>query len=216
MAVLASRRIEPIDSSRLLVCFTLPMLVLIMGEALLSRAYANWAVAAYPSGIILTVAYMWERNFRRWLKFSVGLSIVTAIVLCGWELAVAYGYLNWPQPTRPSWQDFGALIQHQQTTTPSARYLVDDRELWSKTLYYGRIPKDDLFVWDPNNTVDWIDNPANLTIPADKNFIFITHSADLPASILKSFRQHRRIDDVLVTQRLQGYQTHVFIYFLRR
>jgi 4-amino-4-deoxy-L-arabinose transferase-like glycosyltransferase len=203
------------EGSRLLLCFTIPMLALISLEALLSRAYANWAVAAYPSGVILTVAYMWEHDFRRWLKCSVWLHLIIAIVLCGWELAVTNGYTQWPQPAHPNWRDFGAMLSRQHAAYPGMDYLVDDRELWSKTLYYGKIPRDQLYVWDPQQRVDWLDNPAHRQVPFTKNFILITHSADLPISISSHFRRYQRLADFSVNQRLQGRKTHIYFYWLQ-
>ena len=215
VALLRWRRLQWHESSRLLICFTLPILLLICGEALLSRAYANWAVVAYPSGAILTVAYMWEQKFRRWLKFSVWLHIFTAVVLCGWELAIAYGYCHWPQPDRPNWRDFGVAIAHQHTTYPNLLYLVDNRELWSKTMYYGKVSRDNLFVWDPEHSVDWVDNPAHFTIPVGKDFILISYDAHLPADMAHSFRRYQKIADFPVSQRLLGRQSHIYIYWLQ-
>lgn len=43
---------------RWLLCFIVPVLVIIMGQAVLSRAHANWAATAYPAASILIAGWM--------------------------------------------------------------------------------------------------------------------------------------------------------------
>lgn len=43
---------------RLLLCFILPVLIIILGQAVLSRANANWAATAYPGASILVAAWL--------------------------------------------------------------------------------------------------------------------------------------------------------------
>ena len=203
------------EATRLLICFTLPTLIIICAEALLSRAYANWAVVAYPSGIILTIAYMWEQNFRRWIKFTVILHVLVALLLCGWELAVAYGFCRWPLPDHPNWQDFGAAVNRDHQLHPETLYLVSERQLWSKSLYYGKVPENNLYVWDPGKKVDWLDSPGHFKLPAGKDFIYITYQAGLPASVKRSFKNYRLLGSTPVNQRLRGRQVTVYVYWLQ-
>ncbi len=216
MALWSSRKMtQHRESTRLLICFTLPPLIIICGEALLSRAYANWAVVAYPSGIILTIAYMWEQNFRRWIKFTVILHILVALLLYGWELAVAYGFCRWPLPNHPNWQDFGAALNRDHQLHPETLYLVRNRQLWSKTLYYGKVPENNLYVWNPKQKVDWLDSPGHFKLPAGQDFIYITHNPDLAASLKRSFKNYRLLDSITVNQRLKGRHMTVYVYWLR-
>lgn len=211
IALLRLRHMARTEAARLLICFTLPMLILIMGEALLSRAYGNWAVVAYPSGTILAVVYLWENHLRRWLKVSVWLNVVIAIVLCGWELAVAYGYCQWPKPNRPNWQDFGNEIQNLHTLSPRTPFLVTDRELWSKTQYYGKVSREDLYVWDPQKKADWVDNPVHFTVPPNQDFFLVTYHANIST---QSFKQYKLLGDGFASQRLLGRQSHIYFYWV--
>ncbi len=215
VAIVRRRRLEQHEAALLLLCFTVPWLLLMAAEALLSRAYANWAVAAYPSGIILTVAYMWEQKHRGWLKFSVVLNIIISVILYAWELAIAYGFLNWPIPDRPNWQDFGSKIEQQQRYYPNLSYLVYNRELWSKTLYYGKVPKNRLFIWDPKKDNDWKEDSPVYSHPEGGNFVLITDNAQLPLEMVASFQNYRLIDELTVSQRLNGRQKQIFIYWLQ-
>lgn len=63
---------------RLLV-FAVPPLVIVCAQALLDRAYANWAAAAYFAGTILVVAQLLQRP--RWLRASLALNGAIALLL---------------------------------------------------------------------------------------------------------------------------------------
>ena len=68
---------------RALLLFSLPVLVIVCGQALLERAYANWAVSAYFAGIVLVVPWLLARAPRA-LKLSLlvnGLVMVALPVL---------------------------------------------------------------------------------------------------------------------------------------
>lgn len=66
--------------SAILVAVSLPVLFIVTGQSILSRAYANWAVATYIGATILTVPWLLE-NYGRLLKISFGLHIAIAILL---------------------------------------------------------------------------------------------------------------------------------------
>ena len=78
-----------------------------------------------------------------------------------------------------------------------------------------RSPKADLYVWDPDHTVDWIDNPVNLTIPTGQNFIFISHDPALPNEMISSVKQYRNLGHIFVSQRLLGHYSRVYFYWVQ-
>lgn len=63
---------------RLLV-FTAPPIILVCVQALLDRAYANWAAAAYLAGTVLVVGLLMSRP--RWLVASLAINGVIAILM---------------------------------------------------------------------------------------------------------------------------------------
>ncbi len=215
IAFFRAKKTVHLDHYRLLLSFTLPILIIICIEALLAKAYTNWAAVAYPSGTLLTVAYMWENKFQGWLKFSFWLNVLIAILLAGWELMVAYGYCSWPIPDHPNWQEFGSELQKQHNLYANTLYLTDSRELWSKSLYYGKVNRNNLYVWDPDHSVDWVDNPAHTTIPTGKNFIFMAHKPYLPINMAHSVQQYQFLKEVTISQRLLLRRTHVYFFWLK-
>jgi 4-amino-4-deoxy-L-arabinose transferase-like glycosyltransferase len=67
-------------NSRLLLFFSVPIILIVCVQALLSKAYANWAVAAYFGGTVLVVAALLENNLRL-LKASIWIGVVIAFAL---------------------------------------------------------------------------------------------------------------------------------------
>ncbi len=57
---------------RWLLCFILPVLIIIAFQSVLSRAHANWAATAYPAASVLVAAWLLraERNRTMWLAIA--------------------------------------------------------------------------------------------------------------------------------------------------
>lgn len=56
---------------RTLVLFALPIIALVCIQALLSRAYANWAAAAYLAGTLLSVSYLMKNRVALFASFAI-------------------------------------------------------------------------------------------------------------------------------------------------
>src|SRR5215212_3464609 len=83
LAILARPRALVEPRARLLAVFALPTLAMMLGVSLLSRAQPNWAAPAYVSAVVLVVAWMLGRGWRRWVGVSVALNLAVAIVAFG-------------------------------------------------------------------------------------------------------------------------------------
>lgn len=89
---------------RWLLCFILPVLVIILGQAVLSRANANWAATAYPAASILVAAWLTRarpnRNLWYWIAglsfvaflFAPDMSLAARLVAGGVVAAATLGY----------------------------------------------------------------------------------------------------------------------------
>jgi 4-amino-4-deoxy-L-arabinose transferase-like glycosyltransferase len=132
------RRLEPAD--RLLLAFVLPPLLVVVAQAVIARANANWAGAAYAPGSVLVAAWLVRWRARRWLKATVALQGLAAVLFLAAAaspaLADQLGLANsfkrargWAAATR-------AVIAH---ATPGLTAIaVDDRFLFNAMAYYGR------------------------------------------------------------------------------
>jgi 4-amino-4-deoxy-L-arabinose transferase-like glycosyltransferase len=77
---------------RLLLCFVLPVLIIILGQAVLSRANANWAATAYPAASILVASWLTRAkpNMTMWLWIG-GLSFAAIQLVPDMTLGVRLG-----------------------------------------------------------------------------------------------------------------------------
>lgn len=67
------------DSTRMLILFSLPIVALVCGQALLSKAYANWAASAYLAGTLVAIPWLMHR--RVWLILSFGFNAALCLIL---------------------------------------------------------------------------------------------------------------------------------------
>lgn len=67
---------------RWLLWFSLPIIALVCIQAVLSRAYANWAAPAYVAGIVLTAPWLFDRaRWVYWIGLGFNLLICLALPL---------------------------------------------------------------------------------------------------------------------------------------
>ena len=65
---------------KFLVAMSAPIILLVLGQAVLSRAYANWAVTAYVAATVLTVPLLWTRaRVILWLGLAVNMVVAAAL-----------------------------------------------------------------------------------------------------------------------------------------
>ena len=74
--------------TRWLLWMSLPIILLICVQAILSRAYANWAAPAYVAAIILTAPSLWGHARRvYWIALAVNLAIALALPVASTQTA---------------------------------------------------------------------------------------------------------------------------------
>ena len=151
------RRAELDRSTRFLVAFSVPLVVLLCVQAFLSRAHANWAVPAYVAATILVVAWL-STAARRWrwvLPASVGLHLTAAVVLAVLvirpDLAPRVGLGHAFAPVR-GWDKIGERVADVVAAgvdgAPFTAILTNDSKLHGEILFYahGRLPP--AAMWD--------------------------------------------------------------------
>ncbi|HXI87547.1 MAG TPA: glycosyltransferase family 39 protein [Parvularculaceae bacterium] len=122
-----------------LLAFALTPLAIVAPEALISRAHANWAAAAFPAAIILITVWALRRG-ARWVVvanagFNLAVAVVFLIAFSNFAIIDAVGLSSVVKPLR-GWQAQGAAV-HEAAKGYDA-ILVDDRELMGSLLYYAR------------------------------------------------------------------------------
>ncbi len=143
------------EADRLLLSFSLPLIAIIVVQALLSRAHANWAAPAYVAATVLVIATMVRDRAWGWLIGSFALNVaVLVLIAVGTSTA---GHLALPVKTDPfartlGWQDLAAAtraeIANAETAgQPFAAVLTDDRAVTAELLYYMRDETTPVLAW---------------------------------------------------------------------
>ena len=143
-AGLALTRRRPPEERLALWCLLAPPLVLVMLQALLSRANANWAAAFLPPAAILAASHLAQGGALRTtaLALALGSQLVLAAVMSAAAVspavADAVGLSNGLKRAR-GWADTSEAIRAQVAASrPLSAIAVDDRFLFNAVRYYGR------------------------------------------------------------------------------
>ena len=176
----------------LLVCFVLPTLALMIGQAFLSRANANWAAPVYVAGALLVTAWLLSANRvsdgdwrgrALWLTGSILLHVGAIAMLCVF-LVATYG---WPDalPSKADpfkrvrgWHELGASINIARREVGALPLLIDERKLMAEVLYYGRPWSADAVKWRPGRVHDHFDLTRPFAEPAPGRMMLLTERAD--------------------------------------
>lgn len=129
----------------LLACLTAPPLLVVLVQAFISRANANWAASAYVAGSVLAAAWLTRPKGRPWLWAALGFQGAVAVaILIGLaqpKLADAAGLSNSLKRAR-GWEGLTqALVRRADTEAANGgvtAVAVDDRFLFNVVAYYGR------------------------------------------------------------------------------
>jgi len=142
-AVQLWRRKALTGTDGLLLAFAAPPLLIVLGEAVVARANANWAGAAYGPLAILVAAIL--VRWRAWR--TLGAVVVSQVAIAGIFLAVfaapsiadRAGFANSFKRAR-GWAAATAAIDAaaKAAGAPLGAVAVDDRFLFNAVSYYGR------------------------------------------------------------------------------
>ena len=142
--------------TRLLLWFTIPVIVIIMFQAFLSRAHANWAATAYPAATILVTAEFIRRG--PWRLYLASL-VLHLLVFAGISLgAIQAAHLALPIRADPyyrvlGWQnladdvrkrlkadEYGAVLTHRRVIAAELIYYLRDLDIPVKMWMAGQAP----------------------------------------------------------------------------
>jgi 4-amino-4-deoxy-L-arabinose transferase-like glycosyltransferase len=136
------RRLEPSDL--LLLCFILPPLAIVSGQAFISRANANWSGASYLPGAILAAAFLMRWRAKRWLIAALATQAVAAILFLTCALspsaAETLGASNSFKRAK-GWKATTELVLDRARTESYpglTAVAVNNRFLYYSLAYYGR------------------------------------------------------------------------------
>jgi hypothetical protein len=128
---------------KILIAFILPPLVLITGQALLSRAHANWAAAAYPAAVLWVVGSLLAAKVRGLRTLIAAVAVNGAAALAFLSFTVFPGFadaagMGGAFKRARGWDAVCAATQARaaQSAIPYSVVLVDHRALFFALSYY--------------------------------------------------------------------------------
>lgn len=168
------------EPDRLLLAFSLPVLLVITGQAFLSRAHANWAAVSYVAATVLVTATLVRDLDWGWLKASFGINIAVALLLiAGTTLAgrVALPVGSDPFARTLGWHELAEATRAELNKAhaagrPFGAVITDHRSVTAELLYYMR--------GEPTPVLAWRDNGR----PRDHYVLSRPFTPDTPEPVL--------------------------------
>jgi 4-amino-4-deoxy-L-arabinose transferase-like glycosyltransferase len=174
-----------------LLAFSVPVILLLIVQALLSRALANWAAAAYPAATILVTAALLEyrpRLFRISLGLHLGAAlIITLAPIFAPRITTITGAAWNPYARVLGWQELAATTRRLAEAQGAKSVLTDNREVTGELLYYLRDMPLPISLWSraehPRNHFE-MTHP--FTAAAPEPVLYVTQ-LQTKSSVLKRF-----------------------------
>lgn len=179
------------DRDRLLAAFTLPMLVLMAVESVLSRANANWTGPAFVGGVVLVAAFL-SRRAPRLLAVIVALHVAVAAGMYFMDPLRAALRLPDTQRFDPmkrlrAWDEVGRQVSAILAAHPQARMMGDERKVMATLTYYVHPHPFNAVKWNPDGIIDdWFDQTTRLE-PGERELIYVTETPQLRRDIRAGF-----------------------------
>jgi 4-amino-4-deoxy-L-arabinose transferase-like glycosyltransferase len=207
------------DGGRLLGILALTMFGAFAVLALLSRTLLNWAYVAFPAAIVLVAAALVQGGYRRWLRWSLIVSVVMIVLgahlptfarLAGIELKRGQD----PYSRTMGWRELGSGVSAAWARYPGTRLLGDDRWVIAEMLYYVRPIPHDAAMWNPAGPItDHYRLTRDAGALASADFLFVTLRPDIP-DVAGYFASAEQVAQLPITTHRDSTKTY-YLYLLR-
>jgi 4-amino-4-deoxy-L-arabinose transferase-like glycosyltransferase len=160
------------ETDLILAAFSLPPLLLILFQAFLAGANANWAATAYVAATPLAVA-----ELARWWKAR---ALWASLLINGAVLVALWVFLAVPQVAEnvglgnvfkreQGWRQLGAEVARISRSAPFTAIAADNRSITAELLYYARPRGAPMRVWSRDvNIRDHFEMTMRLETGADR------------------------------------------------
>ncbi len=214
MKVRAGHKVS--DPQKLLLAFSLPVIALIVVEAFLTRAHANWAATAYIAATVFVVGELLQMLKVNLLKGSLALHVLAAAAFYNFDLIVRTFDISITPDLDPArrmrgWDHAGDWVEELRRDLPEVTLLFDDRKVMSELLYYVQPHPFDSVMWNPKGQQNnHYEMTTHIEDASGQNFLYIIRH-DQPdyaatsfseAHLIATFRSRAYSGDVL---RLSAY-----------
>jgi len=203
--VLIFRQFKTISANSLfLLGFSLPPLVFVTLQAFISRAHANWAVAAYIAGLLLVVSFLMRGPaWRRLVLYgSIALhSIIIVglmIIITSAPMVEAIGASNSTKRIR-AWHETAAAITEAGMAEDYSAIVFDDRNVFHQMQRYAPDLARPLAMWQrysgPSNHAEQV---WPLAEDHQGEILIISHRPLEIARMREDFTRFEHVSDISI------------------
>ncbi len=183
---------------------TFPLLLAMMGLALMTRAHPNWAAPAYVAGSVLATHWLltrnWSRGVARALKLQAGIGVALGTVL--YVVAGVYGAMALDLPRGPDpfkkmrlSEPFCERVLAAMGEEGAEVILSNDRRRLSECMFLGGIGFSEIAVWNPDLLAsNHHELVATLRPGDDRMMVLAVGTERLARAIAKRFETAREIE----------------------
>lgn len=180
-----------IAEDKMLMAFSIPIILIITVQAFLSRAHANWAATAYPAATLLVVAFMLRREAWLTIKTSFIIHLITIVFLAlGVVTAGRYALPggNEPYARVLGWKELAETTRNKLKEHKYAAILTRSRLITAELVYYMRNDQIPIYAWKygkyPKNYYE-MSQPYR-GIPGEDSILLVSQRSN-PQRILQRF-----------------------------
>lgn len=201
---------------RFLLAFALPMLGLMLGLSLLTRAHGNWAAPAYVALVPLVAAFWIGRGNGRWLGAALAVNLLAAGVLYNYERVLDVTGIELTRKTDPfarvrGWTEAGQAVSALRAGYPEAGLLTERRKVSAQLIYHTNPHAFDLVQWNPNGRIqDHFELTTTLAGKEGRDFLYIAPSP-APMEVLALFGRYEALPPIVV-EVYKGYSLTFDVY----
>ena len=167
---------------RHLVLFSLPILAIVCLQALLSRAYANWAVASFVSGTVLAIGLL--SLHKRWLQLSFAVNgVICVLVLIApiWALQITIPNGNLLMKRYLGRHDLSIAIIAAAKRAQITTIVAVNRNILADLFYQGRDQGLSIFSLPRQGRArNYYEQKYALPDARDEQVLFVTMKRSLP------------------------------------
>lgn len=185
--------------------FIIPMLAAIVLISLLSRAHANWAAPIYIAATLWVVSWLIETNRVRWLKISLGLHLIAALLFYNFQPLIKMSGIELTRKSDPfrrlkGQQELGEAAQDLRRKFPNAKMLSEERRVVATLMYYlrkGNTPAK-VYKWNLDGKMhDHYDLVTDMNTAKGADFILISRT-DNPRKFNPYFDHEQRLKPIAI------------------
>jgi hypothetical protein len=137
----------------LLVCHSLPVFLLIVIQAFVSRANGNWAATAFPAAVVLGTVAMFALDWKRGIRATIDIAGVALVgVTFAGALAgvITWGPLGGELGKLRGWGDLAAKVQRVAEEQKVDTVVLTQRGLTASMIYELRDSGLTVKAWQPD------------------------------------------------------------------